>query len=497
MLRLLTVAAMVATLWPMVGRGESDYERYLQGQVGAFQSYLAAVNQQFADQLQQEWRQFEAFKAEQLYTVPKLTEAPIAEPEPREREVAAAIEAPTELHDIDLRRLLGDYFSAFESAEAEPLESQRKVESATAVTADEMRVRFFGTEMVLPKRGLDRYQLTGEIDNRTLGGYWQQLSGSDYLPIVASLKRQAEALDLNDWGYYLLVQQYTLTLQDAALQQRLLSWFLLNQSGYQVKIGYNRDTVYLLAVVTDEVYGIPYFKLEGERYYNLTTLDVFDEPGSLRIYKGHFSQAERKMTIATIQPPQLGETPMARLLSFRYGERSYEVPVAFNASLVQYYDTYPQVGLSVLFQAPVDQEAEQSMLTRLQEIIAGQSEVEAVNILLRFVQTAFRYMRDEDQFGGERYLFAQQTLSYPASDCEDRAVLFRHLVTRLLGLEVVGIQYPGHMATAVHFTTSVAGDSLQHQGKRFVICDPTYINARVGESMPNYRGRVEAVLGSG
>ena len=44
--------------------------------------------------------------------------------------------------------------------------------------------------------------------------------------------------------------------------------------------------------------------------------------------------------------------------------------------------------------------------------------------------------------------------------------------------------HPGHLATAVGFNEDVAGDYLMVNGKKYVVCDPTYINARVGMTMP-------------
>jgi hypothetical protein len=55
-------------------------------------------------------------------------------------------------------------------------------------------------------------------------------------------------------------------------------------------------------------------------------------------------------------------------------------------------------------------------------------------------------------------------------------------------LEVVGLDYPAHIATAVRFNTEIAGDAITFQGKRYIICDPTYINADVGNCMPQFKG---------
>ena len=72
---------------------------------------------------------------------------------------------------------------------------------------------------------------------------------------------------------------------------------------------------------------------------------------------------------------------------------------------------------------------------------------------------------------------------YPYCDCEDRSILFSRLIRDLLGLDVVLVFYPGHLATAVHFTEDVKGDYIIVDGKKYVICDPTYIGAPVGYTM--------------
>jgi len=117
----------------------------------------------------------------------------------------------------------------------------------------------------------------------------------------------------------------------------------------------------------------------------------------------------------------------------------------------------------------------------------GMSEQQAVNFLLRFVQTSLKYETDEQQFGEENYLFPEETLFYPYSDCEDRAILFAWLVESLLGLQVIGLDYPGHVAAAVHFNETVSGDSVSYQGKRYVVTDPTYTNASAGMTMPDFK----------
>ena len=79
------------------------------------------------------------------------------------------------------------------------------------------------------------------------------------------------------------------------------------------------------------------------------------------------------------------------------------------------------------------------------------------------MQTAFAYRTDQDQFSREKWMLPEETLFYPYSDCDDRAVLFAWLVRELLELPVIGIQWPGHMAVAVAFDSPASGCRVQRR----------------------------------
>jgi hypothetical protein len=96
--------------------------------------------------------------------------------------------------------------------------------------------------------------------------------------------------------------------------------------------------------------------------------------------------------------------------------------------------------------------------------------------------------------GHDRAFFAQETLYYPYCDCEDRAILFSRLVRDLVGLDVVLLYYPGHLAAAVGFNNDERGDYLTYKNRKYVVCDPTYINAGVGRTMPGMNNQEAQVI---
>jgi hypothetical protein len=50
------------------------------------------------------------------------------------------------------------------------------------------------------------------------------------------------------------------------------------------------------------------------------------------------------------------------------------------------------------------------------------------------------------------------------------------------------------VATAVCFPEPVVGDYFTIEGKRYTVCDPTFIDASIGETMDAYQNVAPAVI---
>ena len=176
--------------------------------------------------------------------------------------------------------------------------------------------------------------------------------------------------------------------------------------------------------------------------------------------------------------------------------------IAINESLVAFYSTYPtseadnnfMTRWAMYANTPLDSEVKKQLYPALYSQLEGKTYPEAANILLDFVQSAFVYEYDDKVWGGDRAFFAEESLYYPYCDCEDRSILFSRLVRDLLGLKVILVYYPGHLATAVRFDDYVRGDYINLNGERYLVCDPTYIGAPIGVTMPDMDNATATVI---
>ena len=67
------------------------------------------------------------------------------------------------------------------------------------------------------------------------------------------------------------------------------------------------------------------------------------------------------------------------------------------------------------------------------------------------------------------------------------------MIRDIMVLDVAFVSYPGHLAAAVSFTQDVSGDYFLVNGKKYVVCDPTFINAPVGRTMPGMDNKTARV----
>lgn len=332
-------------------------------------------------------------------------------------------------------------------------------------------------------------RLTNLKENAIADAY-EGLYKTDYKAIIDDCRKLASDLDLNDWGVFTLVRTISDKYCSNEHESVVMQQFLLNEMGYKVKMARNGDNKkMLLFVATDCIlYGCPYMSLDGTTYYSINDKDAT----SFYMCRKDAPNAKNKLSMSLDATPKLGGRIVSSVRQTPGG--NIKVAVDVPEELMNFYNTYPQCDYGVYFNAPVNSNVANALLTTLKPCLAGKSESEAAGIIINFVQMGFEYKTDGDQFGYEKPFFVEELFYYPYCDCEDRAILFSYLIRNLLHLDVVLVEYPNHMATAVRFNDNVGGDYIMVSGEKYIICDPTYMGASIGQTMPQFRTVAGKVL---
>jgi hypothetical protein len=484
----------------------SEFEQWKMQQQQTFQEYKDERDREFTDFLKKQWREMELLRGFVRDEAPKPVKIPVAKPQPpapvaKPQPQPAPVAEPTpeqkptttpEPTPVPVPAPVVIKPIPIVTPAAPPKPAPVPYTQQKGIKAN---ISYFGTPLTFYYDAGFKKSLPGSLNETAVSNFWSDLSKADYDPLLDQLSIQKKALALNDWGYAILVDDLAEQIYPTSKnKQALFTWFILTKDGYRARIAYNDRNAYLLVPSKQQIFEVPYFTFDGDRYYAVSFDGTKTSLGQVYTYDGNYPGAANKFDMSLKSDAAESGKVSSRKLSFDYNGKRYNVVADYEKSRIDFLNTYPQLDLEMYFDASVSASIGNPLLKQLAEDIKGMNEQQAVNFLLRFVQTSLKYKTDENQFGKENYLFPEETLYYPYSDCEDRSILFAWLVEHLLGLEVVGLDFPGHVATAVHFKDNVAGDAITWNGKRYVVADPTYINATAGMTMPAYKNAKPGVI---
>ena len=367
---------------------------------------------------------------------------------------------------------------------AEPIREKKDKEIEYA------QFQFYGTPLRVRFSGREKFVLKGTTTDDVADAY-ERLASDDFNNTILDCLQLCDHLQLGDWAYMQMLDSLATACFSTYNEATLMQGFIYQQSGYKLRFAVQADSLHLLYATDHIIYGRGYYNnLDPDYYFYVYGPDV--DP--LRICFGDYPE-EKHLSLLMSKPMLVAENygEERTVTSYRYPDMTFTFRV--NRNLLNFYNSYPTSMLGEDFMTrwamyanmPMDESVRQSLEADMHLKLDSLTELQAVERMLNWVQTGFEYEYDNEVWGGDRAFFAEETLHYPFCDCEDRSILLSRLVRDILGLKVMLLYYPGHMAMAVHFNDEgVSGDYIEHDGLRYFVCDPTItgVGAPVGTTMP-------------
>lgn len=358
--------------------------------------------------------------------------------------------------------------------------------------AQNLSVFFYGTSVEVPITKSLRFKLR-DVNQQEFDRAWRHLLKSNVKPIVLTCQKLKAGMSLNGWAVYMLVSKIGEQLQ---IQGRLgkneaaiFETFLLTRLGYDARVAcLGNQYLFVTCPVEERFASVKYMAYRGKRYYLLGMETPMDIGGYI------FSIPEKDtigLAAIDLHGSSLinfeGESIPSRLFKSSV-DPSMKVSVAVNKGMMEFYAEMPQViDPSFYARQPLSEQVEKQILPDMKKALQNKSEEEAVNMILHFMHTAFEYKTDIENYGYERTYFKEEMFFHPYNDCEDRSILFTYLVEKLLGLDTIMLEYPGHVSAGVRFNEDVKGDYIILDGIEYMLCDPSFVNSCAGNANPKYK----------
>jgi len=450
-----------------------SYEEFLQSQKQDFSSFKEERDKAFSKFLNEEWKAFKASNSKSSYVKKKpktLPQAPI--------EKTHYLKTPTHTKEVHLPLII----------EKRQGKSYSKIIISPAQAKEKtLYINYFGVKVQFNYDKSMLFTMDNKIDKDDIASAWDSLARSKYEQSIKELQAISLKLHLNAWAQYLLVQKVSNSLFRDDNEAKVFSWFALLKMGYDAHIAYQSNKVVLLLPVKGELFNTVYYTFNKKKYY---AIDYYakGKVGTIMTYENTYEGSTKSLDFSLEVLPSFAQVKVDKTLVFKIQNKPTYVTLSYNKNILSFLQSYPQVSYENYFKSPSSSLFENSLRRSFKPLLEGKNEIEAIGIILNFVQNAFKYKVDVEQFNREKVMFAQESIYYPYSDCEDRAILFSYMVKYLLNLDVLGLKYPNHMATAVLIKDKIKGDYVSLNHKEYIVADPTYVNAALGMSMPKFKG---------
>ena len=462
-------------------RKQKEFNEYKEARRKEFEAYRLQRNKEFAEYLRKVWT---PVKSQPVVPKPKEDDVPPVVLPKKEPVTPPAPPAP-----LPFDKIVDVPKPKPQPKPIDPIEEVPQPVSPQPIEKPQpsLSFSFYG---LTEKVRFDKSNLfkLNDVSENTVADAWLKLSGESYTNLIHDCLEIRDRRNLCDWAYLSMLKQMSEAVcGQGSNEATLLMAYVYCQSGYKMRLGNSDGKLCFLFATKFTLYDWGYYTLDNEKYY-----PIDKEASNIQISMQNYPE-EQMMSLNIPKDQNLNQTETEKKLhqSERYADTKTNSSV--NKNLLDFYNSYPtsMIGDNAVSRwamyanTPLSNSVKEQIYPRLREAISGCAQLEAVNKLLNYVQTGFVYEYDDKVWGCDRAFFAEESLYYPYCDCEDRSILFSRLIRDLLKLDVVLIYYPGHLATAVHFTQSVSGDYLLVDNTKFTVCDPTYIGAPVGATMPN------------
>lgn len=372
-----------------------------------------------------------------------------------------------------LLSLLATLLSAF-SAIADNAENPGNLGSDYDL--ETVTVNFYGEQISLSFPTDMHVLFTGGVQEDQMIRFYKRLEKTSFNILLDELDKVKKALNLNDWLYYKLMKRavYKFNPDISKKQIELTTWFLLSKKGWNTRLAYSGQDIFVYVFTEDELFEIPMIDDDGKTFVNLSGIGLKKK---LRqgIYMLNFTPGPNGAPFSFYLEslPRFNPKKENRSYRFNFKGQQYQVDVKIDKRIKQLMDDYPIFAENEYLEVPLSETVENSLIPQLKVFLDGKSNAEALEFLVAFTRSSFRYKKDQEYFGDSKPMIADEVFHYPFSDCEDRSALFYRLVKELLDLPMIIVAYPEHLTIAVSFKPEKGGDAIKYKGKNYYICDPT------------------------
>ena len=359
----------------------------------------------------------------------------------------------------------------------------------SVVTPEKFQLAFFGTNIDLTPENI---KFTKTINGNNTSEIAMKIKQND-ARLIKEMSSIRQNYNLNDWDSFIFVQTLVNTLytENQKKIKTLHAIDIMRGLGYRARFAEDDSGApYILLETKQQLFSKAYIDKDGGRFY-IFAIDAHPRASFAKAL--YFSNSPddsvgQPIDMIMHNDPKLGTSKKPVKLSWDFDDKPYQMTVNPNENLTSLMDMYPVTDYAVYMQSRSGKALAGEIAANLFSTIKqnNYSKEKSVAFILKFTQKAFVYKTTFEAYGYERPLFLEQAILLPYTDCKHRAMMLSNYYREILGLDSIGLLYPGHISLGVSYNGS--GDFYMLDGKKYFVTDGTYFYALPGTSQPSFKG---------
>ena len=461
--------------------GNDDFDSFRKSMYGGFEGFRRTILADYATFLDGVWHEYDTFRGVKRDPKPKPKAAPdvdVQKPTPKQEPVVTTPNVPEP--QVQPEPTPEPQPTTPKPAPA-PTPAPAPAPVPVKPAVEMVNIDLFGLGMQLPKVEVG---VLSNLDGKSLSEMWKELANTKLGDeVLATIDAQRSTYRMGDWQTYQYAKRYASRLTTDPNTQILITHLLLVGLGFDSRLGV-ADNSHLIILIpfTHMVYARPYL-MQGDNKFFIFAHESAGKVNRISTYDMvNADQSLRAMNLVMKQEPLLPQNDK----TYSFQSSKIKISGTVNRNLIALMDGYPQMPVPGFAKSDFSNSTRRDVVAQVKSQVKGMSTLDAVNTILDFVQHAFEYATDDEQFGYEKPFFFEETLYYPYCDCEDRAVFYTYLLRNVLGMDAQLVHFPGHEAAVVALPNPIGGVAYRYNGKVYYISDPTYIGASTGMCMPDF-----------
>lgn len=341
-----------------------------------YEEYRKSINERYAEALRNRWELMNLREGEKRPKEPTPKPPVIAPPIPT---VPAPDPKPIAIDPEPVRPPKVEP----QPKPVKPIQDIPKIETRHSFVA-------FGTKMDIRWDSSLKFRLSN-ISENSVSSIWKGLSDSKYNSVVVDMLDIRKKYRLDDWAYLKTIDVFARSVMGDTDEATILTAYILCQSGYRIRLASGKGKLLILFASKHLIYDIPRINIGNDSYYafNFTGQDI--QVGNISF------PGEQSLSLIIREPALLSQSNSEprTLTSKAYPDMRINAKV--NKNLIDYYNTYPTSIINnqvmsrwaLYANTPLSDEAKKSFYPALIDAVSGVDELEAVERLLNWTQTAF------------------------------------------------------------------------------------------------------------